>query len=72
MELTIGVPEGPGNKYDSANRDFILHIPMYRIVSNCGPGGQNLFVRGSYNLRYQNVEFKFIFWRKIGTKGNSK
>ena len=30
----------------------------YRIVSNCGPGGQDQFSRGTHN--YQNAKFKYI------------
>ena len=28
---------------------------IYRIVSNCGPGGQDQLLKGSHDLKYQDM-----------------
>ena len=39
----------------------------YAILSQIvAPGGQDQFLSGSYNLKYQNVKFKFIYQIEIG------
>ena len=41
----------------------VVKIPYFL---DCGPGDQDIFLTWSCNIKYQNVKFKFTFWRKIG------
>ena len=53
-----------GNNASDLNQPFSFQfMHNYRIVSDCGLGGQDHFLRGNHNSKYQNV---------ANIKGNNK
>ena len=55
---------GEGVAYDSYYNETDRVRIKYRIVSNCGPGGQGQFLTMSCSKKYENAKFNFILWRE--------